>query len=640
MALPAPTSHPFGGSYGEFYYRRSMVINLMNCFRCFPLVALLTLAVAGHAQQNPNGLYNNAMSKAQDVFTPLDPSEVRFTGGLLGERFGVNEKARLLEIDEHELLDPFEHREKDHQDWAGEHVGKFLHAATLAWRNTADPSLKAKIDRVAARLMATQESDGYLGTYREDKKWTRWDVWVHKYDLLGLLTYWQYTKNSGALTTCRKVGDLLSRTFGTGPGQRDINKAGEHVGMAACSVLEPLVLLYRATSEARYLALANYIVSNYDAPTGPKILTSLEKTHSVRQVANGKAYEMTSNFNGLLELYRLTGERRLVDDMKIAWMDIVDRRINAAGTGSTYEIWNDDGSYPNDQSKDVGETCVSVTWEQMCLQLLRLTGDGAIADQLERTVYNALLGAQKEDGASWCYYTSLNGLRPYGKQLTCCISSGARGVALLPSVTAMKSRDGGLVVNLYNNSEVQAVLPSGRVQLTQSTEYPFAGDVNIRVISARANQSFPLRLRIPAWSEGAELAVDGKPFDLSKGVVNGYAVLNRSWKKESRIHLRFSMKPTFIDGIDSNVGAVAAAFGPLVFAADSEINPDISDLTTVSLASRDVRVEGSTEGPNRTFHLVATAKSAKGDSISLNLAPFAIAGRDGKSHYVVWLRAP
>src|ERR1035438_1833095 len=101
LALPAPTPRPIGGGDGEFHYRRSMVINRMNCFRCFLPAALLTLAVAGHSQQNPNGLYNNAMSRAQDVFTPLDPSEVRFTGGLLGERFDVNEKARLLEIDEH-----------------------------------------------------------------------------------------------------------------------------------------------------------------------------------------------------------------------------------------------------------------------------------------------------------------------------------------------------------------------------------------------------------------------------------------------------------------------------------------------------------------------------------------------------------
>src|SRR6266567_2417062 len=129
-----------------------------------------------------------------------------------------------------------------------------------------------------------------------------------------------------ALAACRKIGDLLIRTFGTGPGQRDINKSGEHVGMAPDSVLEAVVLLYRATDDPRYLDFAHYIVKNYDAPGGPAILASLEKFGSVRRVANAKAYEMTSNFNGLLELYRATGERRLLDDMRTAWEDIARNR--------------------------------------------------------------------------------------------------------------------------------------------------------------------------------------------------------------------------------------------------------------------------------------------------------------------------
>ena len=612
----------------------------MKPLRIAAISALIIALTFAQAQQNPKGLYDGAKSKAPDAFSPLDPNEIRFTGGLLGERFEANEKARLLHVDEHELLDPFEHREIEHQDWSGEHVGKFLHAATLAWRNTGDPMLKAKIDRVAARLVATQEPDGYLGTYREEKKWTSWDVWVHKYDLLGLLTYWQYTKNPRAISACRKVGELLCTTFGPRPGQRDINRAGEHVGMASCSVLEPVVLLYRATGDRKLLDLARYIVSSYDAPTGPRILSALEKTRSVKRVANGKAYEMLSNFNGLLELYRLTGERRLLSDMEIAWNDIVARRINVTGTGSSFEVWNDDGDYPKEQARHIGETCVSVTWEQMCLQLLRLTGDGAFADQIERTVYNALLGAQKEDGASWDYYTSLQGVKPYTDALSCCISSGARGVALLPSIACLKSRDGGLVVNFYNPGVLETSLPGGKVTLTEVTNYPYSGTVDIRLEPAKGGMRFPLRLRIPSWSQSTELSIDGKPVDLPKCVAKGYAVLTRSWRKQTRIRLKFAMNPRIVKGRDSDTGSVAIGYGPLVFAVDTLANPTVSDPASLSLASRIIRVAGTTEGPNRTFHLVATVSDAKGNRTAVDLVPFAIAGRDGKSRYAVWLHAP
>jgi hypothetical protein len=68
-------------------------------------------------------------------------------------------------------------------------VGKWLHAATLAWVSTGDPALREKLDYVAAELCKCQLEDGYLGTYEEKNRWKSWDVWAHKYNLIGLLTY-------------------------------------------------------------------------------------------------------------------------------------------------------------------------------------------------------------------------------------------------------------------------------------------------------------------------------------------------------------------------------------------------------------------------------------------------------------------
>ena len=128
------------------------------------------------------------------------------------------------------------------------------------------------MDRMARALMATQKPDGYLGTYVDEKRWTAWDVWVHKYDLIGLLNYHETTGDAGALRAARRIGDLLAETFGTAPGQRDLIASSTHVGMAASSVLEPMVNLYRHTGEKRYLDFCRYIVSSWDQPNGPKIL--------------------------------------------------------------------------------------------------------------------------------------------------------------------------------------------------------------------------------------------------------------------------------------------------------------------------------------------------------------------------------
>ncbi|MGC8834379.1 MAG: beta-L-arabinofuranosidase domain-containing protein, partial [Armatimonadota bacterium] len=154
---------------------------------------------------------------------PFKVSSVRLAG-FLQPRIIANARSRLLAIDEGALLAGFERRPGT-QAWIGEHVGKWLHAASITWAYTGDPSLRAKMDRVVNRLLRTQKPDGYLGTYLDKDRWTSWDVWVHKYVLIGLLSYYERTGEPRALDAARRIGDLLVSTFG--PGKRDIIASGE-----------------------------------------------------------------------------------------------------------------------------------------------------------------------------------------------------------------------------------------------------------------------------------------------------------------------------------------------------------------------------------------------------------------------------
>ncbi|HLJ57391.1 MAG TPA: beta-L-arabinofuranosidase domain-containing protein [Chthonomonadaceae bacterium] len=631
-----------------------MQINAAVCFWLASLIALTVIPAA--AQQNPAGLARPGTARVADRFTPCPPDAVVFRGGMLGERVAANAANRMLTVDENELLDAFERRTVPHQDWAGEHVGKYLHAATLAWANDRDPRLKAKLDRVVARLLPTQEADGYLGTYMPAKRWTSWDVWVHKYDLLGLLTYYQFTHDLPAteparslaersLDACRKIGDLLIRTFGTAPGQRDINRAGEHVGMAADSVLEPIVLLYRATEDPRYLEFARYIVRNYDAPGGPAILASLEKSGSVRRVANGKAYEMTSNFNGLLELYRVSGDKRLLSDMLTAWGDIVKNRLYLTGSASSGELFQEDFRLPNGNGANICETCVTVTWEQMNLQLLRLTGEARFADEIERSAYNHLLAAQKPGGDDWVYYTPLDGRKQYDAFTTCCHSSGPRGVALLPEIAAMLSDDGGVVVNLYNAGTIAVPLKSGRVRIDVATEYPLGNTVKLSVTPERGGAQFPLRLRIPAWCPRAEVFVNGKRVEAALRIAPGaYCTLDRRWRRGDIVTLEMGIAPRLIIGDHMNEGRAAVAYGPLVLALDAARNLGIGNPARAELAADTVSPlhfrPVVPQKPADPRFVVDGKIAGQPGAVPLTLSTFADAGADGHSRYEVWIARP
>jgi len=128
--------------------------------------------------------------------------------------------------------------------------------------------------------------DGYLGTYDMISHWTSWDVWSHKYDMVGLLRYYELSGFQPALEACRKIGDLLCQKFGDGEGQKDIIKSGAHVGMAATSVLDPMTDLYRFTGNKKYLDFCYYIVKSYNNPHGPRIISTLDSIGRVDKTAN------------------------------------------------------------------------------------------------------------------------------------------------------------------------------------------------------------------------------------------------------------------------------------------------------------------------------------------------------------------
>ncbi len=434
--------------------------------------------------------------KVKERFTPapLDRQKIQ---GWLGERMRVNLEGRLLHVNQAALLAGFQKR-PGNQAWVGEHVGKFLNAAALTWAYTGDARLKAIMDRTAHSLIAVQLPDGYLGTYTDAQRWTGWDVWVHKYDLIGLLSYYEVTGDPQALQASRKIGDLLVSAFGDGPGQRDLIKAGAHVGMAATSVLGPICTLYRYTGEQRYLDFARYIVRADDQPDGPNIIRSLTQTGSVLMAGDAKARELLSNLAGLLDLYRLTGDETLLTPALAAWKDITAKRLYITGTASVNEFFKGDGDLPGEEGLNPGEGSVTETWIELNAQLLRITGEASYAEEIERTVFNGLLGAQDPRNGSVCPYLLLVGKKRTTTALIGSVSSLPCGIARLPQLI-WGAREGGVAVALYAPGEATIPVRDGLdVTLRSETRFPADGAVSITVLLRHAAR-FPVFLRVPSW---------------------------------------------------------------------------------------------------------------------------------------------
>ena len=377
--------------------------------------------------------------------------------------------------------------------------------------------MKQKLDNAVKGLIATQTKEGYIGNYAPESRLMAWDIWGRKYVMLGLIAYYDITSEKASLNAAVKEADFLIRELNEK--QTPIVKLGNHRGMAASSVLEPITQLYVRTGNKKYLDFAEEIVrqwedksidgpqliSKSDLPVGERFPKPEKSWYGWEQ--GQKAYEMMSCYEGLTELHRLTGKPLYREAAEKTWQSILDTEINIAGSGAAMEAWFGGKALQAIPINHFQETCVTATWIKFSQQLLRLTGEAKYADAIEIAFYNALLGAMRPDGSDWAKYTPLSGQRLEGSEqcgmgLNCCNASGPRGLFTIPH-TAVMASEKGAAVNFYIDGVYELKTPGGNaVVIEQQTDYPLSGEIAISVKLKKPEQ-FSLAIRIPGWARKA-----------------------------------------------------------------------------------------------------------------------------------------
>lgn len=519
----------------------------------------------------------------------LYPARGAAMNGLIGQKLEVSYQNRILAQDPGRLIAPFMQRNEDHC-WQGEFWGKWFTSAVLAYQYNPGRELKLKLDEAVNGLLETQSKDGYIGNYDIKHRLEQWDIWGRKYSMLGLIAYYDLTGERKVLKAAEKMADHLLMELA----QKDgliVNK-GNYRGMPATSVLEPVIQLYKRTKQKKYLNFAEDIVKQWELASGPQLISKADIPVGFRfpfpkaeqwATQGQKAYEMMSCYEGLLELYRITGNKAYKTAVEKTWQSIFDTEIDILGSGSASECWYDGRNKQQFVTMHADETCVTVTWIKLSQQLLRLTGDVKYADAIERSFYNALLGAMKPDGATWGMYSPTSGIRTEGTDqckmgLNCCVASGPRGLFTIP-MTAVMGRGDGIQVNFFSDGTYKLEIPGKEIiELIQQTDYPVGGKISM-MLNLKSEQEFPVYIRIPAWSSNSVVMVNGKP--LNKVNSGEYALISRKWKNGDKIELELDMRGR----IESQAGLpvhVALYRGPIVLTRDMRLTgaTDIDEIIT------------------------------------------------------------
>lgn len=469
--------------------------------------------------------------------------------------------------------------------WAGEFAGKYLTAAVQVLRITGDKRLKAWLHDFVGMLVGLQDKDGYLGPWSKKHRLKNtnsegagtWDTWGHYHAMLGLMLWHEETADKKALACAVRIADLLCRKYLGKKQPRLVDTGATEMNLAP---VHALCILYRKTKEERYRRLALQLVDEFAAQhegeplAGDYLLQALVGTEFF--ATPKPRWESLHPIMALAELYWIEGDEKYRQAFEHWWWSIckLDRHNNGGFSSGEKATGN-----PYHQAPI--ESCCTIAWTAMGVEMLKLTGESVVADELELTLLNSVVGMHSSTGRWSTYNTPMNGVRRASAhdivfqaresthELNCCSVNTPRGFGMLSDWALMKDR-AGLLLNYYGPGALKARLKPGlEVELVQETAYPLDGTVSIAVKPSKAAQ-FVLKLRVPHWSKKTRVRING---EILRGVKAGtYLEIERRWTSGDRIELTLDMALHLWRGERECDGLASLYRGPLLLAYDHRYN--------------------------------------------------------------------
>ena len=353
-----------------------------------------------------------------------------------------------------------------------------------------------------------------------------------------------------------------------------------------------LAKLYTVTGDKKYLDEAKFFIDRRGH--GEKGSEEYRQSHvpiTEQDEAVGHAVRAEYFYSGLADVAALTGEQSYIDAIDRIWDNMVSKKTYiTGGVGSKHggEAFGDNYELPNLSA--YCETCAAIGNVYTNYRMFLLHGESKYYDVLERSLYNALIDGVSLDGGGFFYPNPLESDGSHERQAwfgcACCPSNICRFIPSVPGyVYAVK--DDAIFVNLYMSNSMDVKVEGKAVSLTQTTGYPWNGDISIKLDRNSHRKPFTLKLRIPGWVRGEVMPgglyhySDGK--QLTYGVkVNGtdaegsltpdgYFTITRSWAEGDEVTVHFDMEPRTVEAdsrVVDDLGRLAVERGPIVYCAE------------------------------------------------------------------------
>ncbi len=489
---------------------------------------------------------------------------------------------------------------------------KWIEAMAHVYNVNKDPALDRKMDAWIGVIGKAMEEDGYISTNIGHDKAKRFQrVNAHElYNMGHLLTaaciHYRVTGKESFLDLAKKNADFLCRQW-----------KAEPVKMARFpwnpSVFMGMAEMYRTTRHPEYLGLLRTMIDNRGTRPNPDrnhAYGGTDQTQDrvpLRQETLAVGHAVTGNYMycGAADLYAEIGDPEILAALKRIWADIHERktditlgvamdRHSKSPSPRGDAVHENFANAPYLQPNLYSETCANIGAGMFNYRMFLLTGDAKYADWTERMLYNTLNSGVDLQGEHWFYCNPVSwdgtegdkipqrngkdpkrlvpghrsGVRWRFMNCYCCPPSVTRTTAKIHNWFYNVSDDGDLWVNVYGGNKLATALADGsKIALTQTTDYPWDGQIRIKLDNVATHKPISLHFRIPGWTESATAAVNGVKTDVLPEP-GSYLEICRYWSPGDEIALDFPMHARLMEAnpkIAKLRNKVAVMRGPMVY---------------------------------------------------------------------------
>jgi len=436
--------------------------------------------------------------------------------------------------------------------------------------------LKGDFDRLTDIIVKAQEPSGYLDTYYQDEQkpkrlhetYRSHELYCLGHLLQAAIAYYRVTGDRKLLDAGIRYADYLISRFG--PDKEPTLTGHPELEMA-------LVELYRTNGQKKYLDFAGYLFSGVETqrlkltPAQTKYMFS-GTPFSARTVFEGHAVRAMYASSGATDYYMETGDDAYRKTLDRLWTDLVTSKLyitGGVGSRASGEAFGEPYELPDAQAYT--ESCAAIATLMWNWRMMLAFGDSKYADVMERALYNGINSGMSLDGTLYCYRNPLesNGekIRNEWYDTDCCPPNLERTFSELPGYLYATTPE-GVWVNFFHSSTIE----TGGVRLTQTTDYPWSGDVRIRIDQTPA-RDWSLNVRIPAWSKDTTVRLNGNT--TIQAEAGRFLNIRRAWRAGDEVAVSFDMKPRLTASnplVRENAGRVAVERGPLVYCLEQPDN--------------------------------------------------------------------